>query len=278
MPQQIIDSHQHFWQLERFDYAWLSGADKTLYRNFLPDSFEQVLKENGVAKSVVVQAHQSVAEANWLLDLADQYEFIAGVVGWVDLQSENLAEQLDKLTENPKFKGVRHVIHDEPDDDWSLRPQVIAGIKTLAKYNLTYDILIFPRHLKYIKTLLENCPEVRFVIDHLAKPPIKDGKIKEWAKGIKEIANFPNVYCKLSGLVTESDHQNWTPEDLRPYIETALEAFSAGRLMFGSDYPVCLLAASYKKVLETSASFLKNLSEADQNLILSQNALKFYNL
>lgn len=278
MTTRIIDSHQHFWQLERFDYDWMSSNDKVLYKDFLPDSFEPVLKENGVARSIAVQAHQSIEETRWLLDLSDQYDFIAGVVGWVDLQGENLEEQLDELTAHPKFKGVRHLVQDEPDDDWIVRPKVINGIKMLAKYGLTYDILVFTRHLRYVKTLLEQCPEVSFVIDHLAKPPIAEGKITEWADGIKEIAEFENVYCKLSGLVTEAEHQNWQPADLQPFVEIAIEAFGAKRLMYGSDYPVCLLAASYKQVLETYTSFLENLSDDEQSRILSENAADFYQL
>jgi L-fuconolactonase len=278
MSKQIIDSHQHFWQIEKFNYEWMSPTDKILYRDFLPDNFEQVLRQNGVAKSVAVQAHQSIEEARWLLELSDQFDFIAGVVGWVDLQSENLSQQLDELTKHPKFKGVRHVVQDEPDDDWIIRPKVIEGIKTLAKYDLTYDILVFPRHLKYVKILLENCPEIKFVIDHFAKPPIASGEIAEWSNDIIEVAKFPNVYCKLSGLVTEANHQNWTKEDLQPYINVAMEAFGANRLMYGSDYPVCLLAASYQKVLETYRSFLADLTEDEQNQILFQNAAEFYNL
>jgi L-fuconolactonase len=278
MSKQIIDSHQHFWQIEKFNYEWMSPTDKILYRDFLPDNFEQVLQQNGVAKSVAVQAHQSIEEARWLLELSDQFDFIAGVVGWVDLQSENLSQQFDELTKHPKFKGVRHVVQDEPDDDWIVRPKVIEGIKTLAKYDLTYDILVFPRHLKYVKILLENCPEIKFVIDHFAKPPIASGEIAEWSNDIKEVAKFPNVYCKLSGLVTEANHQNWTKEDLQPYINVAMEAFGANRLMYGSDYPVCLLAASYQKVLETYRSFLADLTEDEQNQILFQNAAEFYNL
>ena len=274
----VVDSHQHFWEIKRFHYDWMSPDNQTLYKDFLPHSFEEVLSKNGVKQSVAVQAHQSIEEANWLLDLSDQYDFIAGVVGWVNLQSDCLEDQLTELTKHPKFKGIRHIVQDEPDDNWLLRPVVINGIKMLAKYNLTYDVLVFPRHLSRVKILLEQCPEVNFVIDHLAKPPIAGGEITDWAAGIKEIAKFPNVHCKLSGLVTEANHESWTAEDLRPYVETVLEAFGPERLMYGSDYPVCLLAASYEQVLETYTSFLKDLSETEQNRILSENAAAFYKL
>ena len=278
MKKQIIDSHQHFWQIEKFNYEWMSAADKILYRDFLPAGFEQVLKEKGVTKSVAVQAHQSIAEARWLLELSDQYDFIAGVVGWVDLQGEKLMEQLDELTKHPKFKGVRHVVQDEPDDDWIIRPKVIKGIKSLAKYGLSYDILVFPRHLFYTKTLVEQCPEIKFVIDHLAKPPIAKGEIKQWANDINKLAKFPNVYCKLSGMVTKASHQTWTAKDLQPFANVVLESFGAERVMFGSDYPVCLLAASYQTVFETYQSFLQHLSQTEQDLILGGNAQKFYSL
>ena len=278
MNKQIIDSHQHFWQIGKFEYEWMSVTDKILYRDFLPSAFEQVLTDTGVTKSVAVQAHQSIEEARWLLDLSDQFNFIAGVVGWVDLPSEKLPDQLDELTKHPKFKGVRHVVQDEPDDGWIVRPSVIEGIKTLARYGLSYDILVFPRHLANVKTLLEQCPEVNFVIDHFAKPPISSGEINHWTNDIREVAKFPNVYCKLSGLVTEASHQNWTKEDLQPYTNVVLEAFGSSRLMYGSDYPVCLLAGSYKTILETYQSLLQQLSRDEQDLILFGNAQKFYRL
>lgn len=275
---QIIDSHQHFWQIGRFDYEWMSPGDKKLYRDFLPADFEHILRRNGVAKSVAVQAHQSTAETLWLLDLADEYDFIAGVVGWVDLQNPDVENDLRELVKRQKFKGIRHLVQDEPQDYWLTKPEVLRGLNALSKYDLTFDLLVFTRHLPYAKTVVESLPKQRFVIDHLAKPPIASGEIAEWKNAMQKIAALPNVYCKLSGLVTEADHQNWTAEDLRPFVETALELFGAERLMFGSDYPVCLLAASYEKVLETYQSFLVNLSEIEQNVVLKQNAVNFYKL
>lgn len=275
---QIIDSHHHFWQIGRFNYEWMSPGDKTLYKDFLPDDFEHVLQANGVAKSVAVQAHQSTAETLWLLDLADKHDFIAGVVGWIDLQNSDVENQLAELAARAKFKGVRHLVQDEPQADWLTKPEVLCGLNTLSKYDLTYDLLVFTRHLPYAQTVVESLPRQRFVIDHLAKPPIASGEIAEWKNALQKISVFPNVCCKLSGLVTEANHRNWNSEDLRPFVETALELFGAQRLMFGSDYPVSLLAASYEKVLETYQSFLVNLSEAEQNLVLSQNAFDFYKL
>lgn len=276
--QQIVDSHQHFWQLGRFAYSWMPENNKILYRDYLPDCFAMILQENGVAKSVAVQADQSIEETQWLLELSDQFNFIAGVVGWVDLQSNRVEKQLDEFSKHPKFKGIRHIVQDEPSDDWILQPKVLQGINKLVGYDLTYDILVFPCHLKHIPTVFEKCPEVNFVIDHLAKPSIATGEIKDWAKDMKIIASHSKVFCKVSGLVTEANHQNWKADDLRPYIETVLELFGAERLMFGSDYPVCLLASSYHKVLETYQSFFKDLTKAEQNLIFKENAINFYKL
>ncbi|HRH45616.1 MAG TPA: amidohydrolase family protein [Pyrinomonadaceae bacterium] len=273
-----VDSHQHFWDLKRFNYEWMSPDDQILYRDFLPKNFEPILQKTQIEKVVAVQAHQSVEETIWLLKLADEFDFIGGVVGWVDLQSENLNEQLTKFSKHPKFKGVRHIVQDEPKDDWILQPKVIKGINQLSDFNLTYDILIFPKHLKYFPQLVENCPQVSFVIDHLAKPPIAAGEIIDWKKDLKAVAKFPQIYCKLSGMVTEANHQNWTREDLLPYFETVLELFGTKRLMFGSDYPVCLLAANYEKVLDTYQSFLKDLSEDGQDQIMGENARQFYKL
>jgi L-fuconolactonase len=274
----FIDSHQHFWDINRFKYEWMSPEDTVLYRDFLPASFGKVLHQNGIEKSVAVQAHQSLAETFWLLELAEEFDFIAGVVGWADLLSDEFEKQLDELAKFPKLKGIRHIVQDEPEEDWIIKPKVLANLGKLAVYHLTYDILIFPRHLPYIPTVIENCPNVKFVIDHLAKPFIKTGEIEQWKKDLKKIADFPAVFCKLSGLVTEADYQNWTVEDLRPYAETALELFGAERLMFGSDYPVCLLAADYQRVLETYQSFLKDLNVEKQQQVMQENAIKFYSL
>lgn len=273
-----VDSHQHFWDIKLFNYEWMSPNDRILYRNYLPENIEPILQGTGIEKIVAVQAHQSLDETRWLLQLSDKFDFIAGVVGWVDLQSENVEAQLKEFSKHPNFKGVRHIVQNEPNDEWILQPQVLQSINQLAEFNLTYDILIFPKHLKYIPKLIERCPNVSFVVDHLAKPPIASGEIAEWKKDLKFVAEFPQVHCKLSGMVTEAHHQNWTNEDLQPYFETVLEFFGASRLMFGSDYPVCLLASSYQRVLDTYQSFFNDLSTNEQNQIMGENARKFYNL
>lgn len=275
MQKKAIDSHQHFWNLDLFQYDWMSPDDKILCQSYLPEKIEPLLAEVGVEKIVAVQADQSLDETCWLLDLSDKFDFIAGVVGWVDLLNENVAEQLTEFAKHPKFKGVRHIVQDEPNDEWIIQPQVLQSINQLAEFNLTYDVLIFPRHLKYIPRLIESCPNVSFVVDHLAKPPISSGKIVDWKNDLKAVAEFPRVHCKLSGLVTEADHENWKTDDLKPYIETALELFGTGRLMFGSDYPVCRLAAEYETVLETYSAFL---DERDKNKVFRENAINFYNL
>lgn len=261
----IIDAHQHFWQVGRFDYPWMTSDLGILYRDYLPSQLEPVLRENGVTQTVLVQASNSVAETRWLLELADANEFIAGVVGWVDLTSD-----VYELPVHPKLKGVRHLVESEPADDWLV--QVIPGLKRLAAQGLTYDLLVHTRHLRHVRTVAENCPELPLVIDHLAKPPISKHGFKEWAKEIAPLAAYPNMYCKLSGLVTEANWDSWQTNDLRPYVDYALELFGPERLMFGSDHPVCLLAASYARVLE---SFKEIVSE---DRIFAENARTFYRL
>jgi len=249
-----------------------------LYRDYLPHDFASILKTNGVEKTVLVQASNSVAESRWLLNLADDNSFIAGVVGWIDLMSPEIDVQLDELTAQPKFKGVRHLVESEPQDDWLAQPAVLSGLKRLATYGLSYDLLVHTRHLKYVPQVADSCPELALVIDHLAKPPIAKNEIKEWSQALKPLASYRNIHCKMSGLVTEANWTSWQTDDLRPYVEFALEWFGVDRLMFGSDYPVCLLAASYNRVLESFQEILTNLSAVDREKIFSRNAANFYRL
>jgi len=261
----IIDAHQHFWQVGRFDYPWMTSDLGVLYRDYLPSQLEPVLRENGVGQTVLVQASNSVAESRWLLELADANEFIAGVVGWVDLTNADF-----EVPDHPKFKGVRHLVESEPADDWLVH--VIPGLNRLAAHGLTYDLLVHTRHLRHVTTVAENCPELRLVIDHLAKPPIAKHGFDEWSRALEPLAAFPNMYCKLSGLVTEANWNTWQTNDLRPYVDRALELFGPERLIFGSDHPVCLLAASYASVLE---SFREIVSD---ERIFAENARRFYRL
>jgi len=274
----MIDAHQHFWQVGRFDYPWMSSDLGVLYRDYLPEDLAPILAQNGVEKTVLVQASNSVAESRWLLELADANSFIAGVVGWVDLTSAEVDAQLDELIAHPKFKGVRHLVESEPDDAWLVRPAVLSGLQRLSSYGLSYDLLVHTRHLQYVPQVAESCPELRLVIDHLAKPPIARNEIKEWARALKPVARYPNIHCKLSGLVTEANWTAWQTSDLRPFVDCVLELFGAERIMFGSDYPVCLLAASYDRVLGSFQGLLKYLSDTDRDKIFSRNAAAFYRL
>ncbi|HJQ25783.1 MAG TPA: amidohydrolase family protein [Blastocatellia bacterium] len=274
----LIDSHQHFWQVGRFDYPWMSAEVETLYRDFLPDVLDPLLKANGVRQTVLVQASNSLAETRWLLELADQYPFIAGVVGWVDLTSPQVEDQLAEFIAHPKFKGVRHLVESEPADDWLVQPSVLDGLNVLASNGVAYDLLVHTRHLRHVLTVAERCAGLRLVIDHMAKPPIASREIDTWAHELKAVAEIPGMHCKLSGLVTEADHQNWRSEDLRPYVERALEWFGPERMMIGSDWPVCLLVSSYEEALAAYQMLLAGLSDRERQMILADNAASFYQL
>jgi L-fuconolactonase len=278
MVDRIIDSHQHFWQVGRFDYPWMSSEVEVLYRDYMPEMLEPILQRRGVSKTVLVQASNSVEETRWLLELADRNQFIGGVVGWVDLTSSEVSHQLAEFTKHPKFKGIRHLVESEPDDDWLVQPDVLHGFAVLASFGLTFDMLVHTRHLKHVKTVVQRCPELKIVIDHMAKPPISLGQLDEWSKGIAGVAAFPNVHCKLSGLVTEATWSSWKTDDLRPFVEYALSVFGPSRMMFGSDHPVCLLAASYDRVLESFQSILAELPADDRSRIFATNAEHFYKL
>ncbi len=274
----MIDSHQHFWQVGRFDYPWMSVDNKVLYRDYLPEQLEPILKANGVEKTILVQASNSIEESRWLLELSDLHPFIAGVVGWADLMSDDVDRQLEELSVHPKFKGVRHLVESEPDDEWLLQPQVIKGLRRLSSYGLSYDLLVHTRHLKHIPSLADQCPDLSLVVDHLAKPPIATGGYESWSMALATIASNPKIYCKLSGLVTEANWESWQSIDLSPYIERVLELFGPGRIMFGSDHPVCLLASSYERVLKSFREILGSLNDEDKERIFGKNAQEFYRL
>lgn len=278
MKATIIDSHQHFWQVGRFDYPWMSAEVETLYRDFLPEALEPVLQDCGVRQTVLVQASNSLAETRWLLELAEHHRFIAGVVGWVDLTSPQVDDQIIDFIAYPKFKGVRHLVESEPADDWLAQAEVLAGLNRLAAHGVAYDLLVHTRHLKSVLRVAERCPDLRLVVDHMAKPPIASGEMMEWARELKAVAQIPGMYCKLSGLVTEANHHAWTTADLIPYVECALEWFGAERMMIGSDWPVCLLAAGYARVLDAYQEMLAGLPENARQPILAGNAASFYRL
>ena len=274
----LVDSHQHFWQVGRFDYPWMSSSVEVLYRDYLPAQLKPILEANGVSKTVLVQASNSVEESRWLLSLADANPFIAGVVGWVDLQDTDVDRQLDELSAHQKFKGVRHLVESEPENDWIVQPQVLRSLQRLATYGLSYDLLVHTHHLRHIPRVADSCPELSLVIDHMAKPPIVTADVGTWLKELKPVAAYSNIHCKLSGLVTEASWGSWQTKDLRPFVECALELFGPKRLMFGSDHPVCLLAASYQRVLESFQDLLSELSAEDRERIFATNAIGFYRL
>jgi L-fuconolactonase len=256
----------------------MSSSLGVLYRDYLPNQLEPILAQNGVSKTVLVQASNSIEESRWLLSLTNEHPFIAGVVGWVDLGSDDVDRQLDELVPHPKFKGVRHLVESEPADDWLVQPQVLRGLKRLSTYGVSYDLLVHTRHLKYIQKVVDACPDLKLVIDHMAKPPIANGEIDTWRQELKQVAANEQINCKLSGLVTEANWTSWTKSDLRPYVDCALELFGSSRLLFGSDHPVCLLAASYELVLSSFRELLNELSVDEQQRIFGSNAAEFYRL
>ncbi len=271
-----LDSHQHFWHYSRDEYSWITADMAQLRRDFLPDELERERSAAGFVGSIAVQARQSLEETKWLLELADENERVMGVVGWVDLCSPALPAQLEAFASHAKLRGVRHVIQGEPDDGFALRDDFVRGIGELERYGLTYDVLIYPRHLPVACELVARFPNQPFVLDHMAKPPIRDGVLEPWASGIRALAAFPNVYCKASGLVTEADWTGWTAEGIRPYLDVAFDAFGPRRMMIGSDWPVCTLAGSYQQVMGLVASYIQTLSQSEQRAVLGETAQSFY--
>lgn len=273
-----IDSHQHFWKYNPIEYGWIDDTMAVLRQDFLPDDLASELAMSGLDGSVAVQARQSLEETEWLLDLSDKHDIIKGVVGWVDLRSPDLVRQLDSFAGNKKLVGVRHVVQDEPDDRFLLREDFMRGVGELTKYDLVYDILIFERQLPAALEFVKNFPDQPFVLDHIAKPKIKAGELEPWAENIKRLARFENVFCKVSGMVTEADWHNWSPGHFRPYLDVVFEAFGASRIMFGSDWPVCTVAASYGQVFSLVEDYISGLSPDAREAILGINAAKIYGL
>ena len=274
----IIDSHQHFWNYEPEKHSWIDDEMSVIRRDFLSDDLQKVFDENGVDACVAVQADQTTEETDFLISLAENNNFIKGVVGWVDLRSESIEEDLLKYKKYDVVKGFRHVVQEEQDHNFMLRPEFLNGIELLGKYDLCYDILIFPHQLGAALELVKKFPNQKFVIDHIAKPYIKDGFFEGWAVMMREIAKNQKVYCKISGMITEADYKTWTPELVHPYMKLVLESFGAGRVMYGSDWPVCLVAGNYSIVKALVTDFISDLSQEQQNAIMGGNAAKFYNL
>jgi L-fuconolactonase len=274
----IIDAHQHFWHYDPVHYAWITDAMAALKRDFLPSDLEPELARNNVGGCVLVQVEQSERETEFLLQLADRSEKIAGVVGWIDLASPTIVENLQRYERFKKLRGFRHIVQDEPDDRFLLREEVVRGVQALSAFDYTYDILIYPKQLPAALELVSRLPKQRFVIDHLAKPIIRQNILEPWASQIRAIAKYPNVYCKVSGLVTEANWRGWTEKDFRPYLDVVWGVFGAKRLMFGSDWPVCLLAGNYAEVKQLIESYVRNFSSHEREQIFGGTAAHFYGL
>ena len=270
-----LDAHQHFWSYDAAQYPWIPPGSP-LHRSWLPDDLAALQRPLGFDGSIAVQARQVVEESDWLLSLADRHEVVKGVVGWVDLRSDRVEADLERLARHPKFVGVRHVVQEEPDDDFMLGKDFQRGISKLAAFGLTYDILIYPKQLPAAIRLVERFPEQPFVLDHIAKPFIKDGILEPWASQLRRLARAPNVRCKVSGMLTEADHQAWRPEHFRPYLDVVFEAFGPQRLMYGSDWPVCLFAGSYEQAYRLVDDYARHLSEAARGGLFGGNAAAFY--
>lgn len=274
----ILDTHQHFWKYDPVRHGWINDEMAVIRRDFLPEELQQVYSRNGVDACVAVQADQTEEETTFLIGLAEQHEFIKGIVGWVDFQADNIEERLTHFSQFEKVVGFRHIVQAEPDPNFLLRDKFKRGIAALHAFGFTYDILIFPHQLGAALELVRSFPLQKFVVDHIAKPYIKDGYFDGWAVLIKEIAKYENVSCKVSGMITEADYNNWTYEQVEPYLELVFEAFGTQRTMFGSDWPVCLVAGSYEKVKGIVERFTKGFSEEEKAHVFWGNGIDFYDL
>ena len=272
-----IDAHQHFWHFNPIRDAWITEEMGVIRRDFLPEELAGLLRAAAVDGTVAVQADQSEEETEFLLELADTHPFIRGVVGWVDLRASNLRGRLEHFCRWTRFRGVRHIAQAEPDD-FLARKEIVQGVATLQEFGLTYDILIYPPQLPAALEMVRALPEQPFVVDHLAKPSIAQGLLEPWATGMRALAEHPNVCCKVSGMVTEADWEGWKAQDFRPYLDLVFQIFGPRRLMFGSDWPVCLLAGKYEEVLGLVEDYCRHLSADDRERVFGGNAAAFYRL
>jgi len=273
-----IDSHQHFWTYSAAAYPWIGQGMERLARDYLPPDLAPLLAAEAIDGSVAVQARQSVEESDWLLRLAAAHPLVKGVVGWVDLRSDQVGDDLEALAADPKFVGVRHVVQDEPDPRFVLGEAFLRGLRQLGSHGLTYDLLLHPEQLPAAIELVGLMPEQPFVVDHLAKPRIAIGELDAWARDIRAIARHQNVCCKVSGMVTEAVWQGWARDDFTPYLDVVLDAFGPARLMAGSDWPVCLLAGEYADVVAIPREYFAGLSSTERSLIHGGTATRFYGL
>jgi L-fuconolactonase len=273
-----IDSHQHFWKYNPVNHAWISDDMKVIQRDFLPTDLLPILQQNKIEGCVSVQADQTEEETDFLLELADNHSFIKGVVGWVDLRADNIYERLEHYSQFKKLKGFRHIVQSENDSEFMLRPNFKNGITELGMYDFTYDILIYHNQLEQAIQFVKLFPDQKFVLDHIAKPDIKSGEYALWQTNIKKLALHQNVFCKISGMVTEGEWDDWKPSDFKIYLDTVVKAFGTERLMYGSDFPVCTLAASYEEQLDIVTAYFSSFKTLEKRKIMGDNASKFYNL
>lgn len=273
-----IDAHHHFWKYSVEEYGWIDHDMKVIRRDFLPEDLEKEIRGSGIDGVVSVQARQTLAETEWLLGFSEKYDFIKGVVGWVPLISNNVRQHISDFSSSRKLKSVRHVIQGESDNDYILRKDFNEGIKVLREFGLAYDILILEKHLPQTIKFVDMHPDQIFILDHIAKPKVKENLIEPWRRNIRVLAERRNVYCKVSGMVTEADYGKWTEEQLRPYFENVLDAFGPKRLMFGSDWPVCTVACEYRRWVGIVRKFISRLSLSEQDAIFGGNAVKAYGL
>ena len=281
MPSKIshrIDAHQHFWNFDPVRDSWINDEMAIIQRDFLPQDLQPLLTENNLDGSVLVQCDQSEMENEFLLNHASNFDFIKGVVGWVDLQSESVEDRLAYYHSFNKMKGFRHILQGEAERGMMLRPTFMNGISKLQNFDFTYDILIYPDQIQYVGELVRAFPNQKFVIDHIAKPNIKEKSILEWKKGMEALAEYPNLYCKISGMVTEADWKNRGKDDCNPYMDVIVNSFGTKRIMFGSDWPVCLVAANYQQTLEIVINYFSSFTQSEQEDFFGLNAINFYKL
>ena len=275
---QRIDSHQHFWRYNSQDYPWIDQSRAPLKMDYMPPDLLPLMQATGIDGTVAVQARQNLRETEFLLELADETDFIRGVVGWVDMRADDVEAQLERFAPHPRMVGLRHIVHDEADDRFMLGGNFLRGLAKLKSCDLTYDLLLFPRHLPIAIDVVKRFPEQPFVLDHIAKPSIKDGLLEPWERDIRQLAAYDNVCCKVSGMVTEAAWGGWTQADYRPYLDVVFDCFGIDRLMFGSDWPVCTLAGTYPQVVGIVESYIAALSPDEQARIMGEVASDFYQL
>jgi L-fuconolactonase len=271
-----IDSHQHFWTFDPIRDSWITDEMSVIQRSFYPEDLQPTLQQNGIDACIAVQADQSLSETRFLLDLATKNDFVKAVVGWIDLQADAIDEQLSEWKSEKKLAGFRHVLQAEPDTEYMLRPSFLRGISKLKKHGFTYDILIFPKHLVTAQKFVAQFSDQPFVLDHIAKPYIKAGLIDVWERDIKSLAKFENLQCKVSGIITEADWKRWDYEQIKPFLDVVFDAFGTDRIMFGSDWPVCLVAGDYSQVKEIIETYMKDFSISEKAKVFGENAARFY--